>query len=91
VHAVGARLTSEIAPAIKLTAIFNRVSKTYRSGGQVGWGPMMCETAYFCEDMIGRTQRVYCQRMSPEVNASSRNHDRRLTLTNALFASLNAA
>jgi predicted dehydrogenase len=56
VHAVGARLTSEIAPAMynygHLHIMFDDGSVGWY---EVGWGPMMSETAHFVKDMIGRT------------------------------------
>ena len=54
VHAVGARLTSEIAPAMynygHLHIVFDDGSVGWY---EAGWGPMMSETAYFVKDMIG--------------------------------------
>jgi len=54
VHAVGARLTSEID-----TKMYNygHLHVTFDDGSvgwyEAGWGPMMSETAFFVKDMIG--------------------------------------
>ncbi len=54
VHAVGARLTDAIAPAMvnygHLHIVFDDGSVGWY---EAGWGPMMSETAYFVKDMIG--------------------------------------
>src|SRR6185437_2404899 len=54
VHAVGARLTNEIAPAMvnygHLHLVFDDGSVGWY---EAGWGPMMSETAFFVKDMIG--------------------------------------
>jgi len=54
VHAVGARLTAEIAPAMynygHLQVVFEDGSVGWY---EAGWGPMMSETAYFVKDVIG--------------------------------------
>ncbi len=54
VHAVGARLTDEIAPAMvnygHLHVVFDDGSVGWY---EAGWGPMMSETAFFVKDMIG--------------------------------------
>jgi predicted dehydrogenase len=54
VHAVGARLTSEIAPAM---VNYGHMHVTFSDGSvgwyEAGWGPMMSETAFFVKDMIG--------------------------------------
>jgi predicted dehydrogenase len=54
VHAVGARLTDEIAPAMynygHLHIVFDDGSVGWYESG---WGPMMSETAFFVKDMIG--------------------------------------
>ncbi len=54
VHAVGARLTDEIAPTMvnygHLHIVFSDGSVGWY---EAGWGPMMSETAYFVKDMIG--------------------------------------
>jgi predicted dehydrogenase len=54
VHAVGARLTGEIASAMynygHLHIMFDDGSIGWY---EAGWGPMMSETAHFVKDMIG--------------------------------------
>jgi len=54
VHAVGARLTEEIAPTMvnygHLHIVFDDGSVGWY---EAGWGPMMSETAFFVKDMIG--------------------------------------
>ena len=54
VHAVGARMTQEIAPTMvnygHLHIVFSDGSVGWY---EAGWGPMMSETAYFVKDMIG--------------------------------------
>jgi predicted dehydrogenase len=54
VHAVGARMTDEIAPTMynygHLHIVFSDGSVGWY---EAGWGPMMSETAYFVKDMIG--------------------------------------
>jgi predicted dehydrogenase len=54
VHAVGARLTDEIAPAMvnygHLHLVFDDGSVGWY---EAGWGPMISETAFFVKDMIG--------------------------------------
>jgi len=54
VHAVGARLTGEIAAAMynygHLHIVFDDGSVGWY---EAGWGPMMSETAFFVKDMIG--------------------------------------
>ena len=54
VHAVGARMTDEIAPR---QINYGHLHIVFSDGSvgwyEVGWGPMMSETAYFVKDMIG--------------------------------------
>jgi len=54
VHAVGARLTGEIAPAM---VNYGHLHIAFDDGSvgwyEAGWGPMMSETAFFVKDMIG--------------------------------------
>ena len=54
VHAVGARLSGEIAPQMKN---YGHLHVAFDDGSvgwyEAGWGPMMSETAYFVKDMIG--------------------------------------
>ena len=53
-HAVGARLTDEIAPAMYN---YGHLHIAFDDGSvgwyESGWGPMMSETAFFVKDMIG--------------------------------------
>ncbi len=82
VHAVGARLTDEIAPRMvnygHLHIVFD--------DGSVGWyeGPMMSETAFFVKDMIGPKGSVSIvarEAASESVRSSGHNAH---TKTNAL-------
>ena len=54
VHALGARLTDDVAPAMYnygcLQVAFDDGSVGWY---EAGWGPMMSETAFFVKDMIG--------------------------------------
>jgi predicted dehydrogenase len=54
VHAIGVRLTDEIAPDMYN---YGQLQVTFDDGSvgwyEAGWGPMMSETAYFVKDMIG--------------------------------------
>ena len=54
VHAVGVRLTDEIAPAMYN---YGHLHIAFDDGSvgwyELGWGPMMSETAFFVKDMIG--------------------------------------
>ena len=54
VHAIGARMTPEIAPTMvnygHLHIVFSDGSVGWY---EAGWGPMMSETAFFVKDMIG--------------------------------------
>ena len=54
VHAVGARLTGEIAPTM---VNYGHMHLVFDDGSvgwyEAGWGPMMSETAFFVKDMIG--------------------------------------
>ena len=54
VHALGARLTDEVAPAMYnygcLQVAFDDGSVGWY---EAGWGPMMSQTAFFVKDMIG--------------------------------------
>ncbi|MGO4872557.1 MAG: Gfo/Idh/MocA family protein [Roseiarcus sp.] len=54
VHAVGARLTDEIAPSMYNYGHLHIVFADGSVGWyEAGWGPMMSETAFFVKDMIG--------------------------------------
>lgn len=54
VHAIGARLSDEIAPSMYN---YGQLQLTFDDGSigwyEVGWGPMMSETAHFIKDVIG--------------------------------------
>jgi predicted dehydrogenase len=54
VHAVGARLTDEIAPTM---VNYGHLHLAFDDGSvgwyEAGWGPMISETAFFVKDMIG--------------------------------------
>ncbi|MBP1647738.1 MAG: gfo/Idh/MocA family oxidoreductase [Bacteroidetes bacterium] len=54
VHAIGARLTGEIAVGMYN---YGQLQVTFADGSvgwyEAGWGPMMSETAYFVKDVIG--------------------------------------
>ncbi|WP_354036567.1 Gfo/Idh/MocA family oxidoreductase [Bradyrhizobium sp. S3.2.6] len=85
VHAVGARLTSEIAPAMynygHLHIMFDDGSVGWY---EVGWGPMMSETAHFVKDLIGPNGSVsIVAKESTDAGAHSADHDTH-TRTNAL-------
>jgi predicted dehydrogenase len=54
VHAMGVRLTEEIAPAMYNYGHFQIGFEDGSVGWyEAGWGPMMSETAYFVKDVIG--------------------------------------
>ena len=54
VHAVGARLTNEIAPTMYNYGHLHIVFEDGSVGWyEAGWGPMISETAFFVKDMIG--------------------------------------
>jgi predicted dehydrogenase len=54
VHAIGARLTGEVAAGMYN---YGQLQVTFADGSvgwyEAGWGPMMSETAYFIKDVIG--------------------------------------
>jgi predicted dehydrogenase len=54
VHAIGARLTDEVASEMYN---YGQLQVTFADGSvgwyEAGWGPMMSETAYFVKDVIG--------------------------------------
>ena len=85
VHAVGARLTDEIAPAMvnygHLDIVFDDGSVGWY---EAGWGPMMSETAFFVKDMIGPkgSVSIVAEKAAGEGVASS-DHNAH-TRTNAL-------
>ena len=85
VHAVGARLTSEIAPAMYN---YGHLHITFDDGSvgwyEAGWGPMMSETAHFVKDMIGPNGCVsIVASESTDAKTRSADHDTH-TKTNAL-------
>ena len=85
VHAVGARLTSEIAPAMYNYGHLHIVFEDGSVGWyEAGWGPMMSETAYFVKDMIGPNGSVsIVAKESAAASTSSADHGTH-THTNAL-------
>jgi predicted dehydrogenase len=54
VHAIGARLTDDLAPGMYN---YGQLQVTFDDGSvgwyEAGWGPMMSETAFFIKDVIG--------------------------------------
>jgi predicted dehydrogenase len=85
VHAVGARLTCEIAPAMYN---YGHLHITFDDGSvgwyEAGWGPMMSETAHFVKDMIGPNGCVsIVANESAGAKTRSADHDTH-TQTNAL-------
>jgi predicted dehydrogenase len=85
VHAVGARLTGEIAPSMYN---YGHLHITFDDGSvgwyEAGWGPMMSETAHFVKDMIGPNGCVsIVAEESAGAAAHSADHDTH-TKTNAL-------
>jgi len=85
VHAVGARMTDEIAPTMynygHLHIVFSDGSVGWY---EAGWGPMMSETAYFVKDMIGPNGAVsIAAKESAGDKPTSADHDTH-TRTNAL-------
>jgi predicted dehydrogenase len=54
VHAIGVRLTEEVAPEMYN---YGQLQVTFDDGSvgwyEAGWGPMMSETAFFVKDIIG--------------------------------------
>jgi predicted dehydrogenase len=94
VHAVGARLTDEIATTMvnygHLHLVFDDGSVGWY---EAGWGPMMSETAFFVKDMIGPKGCVsIVAKEQADVGVKSADHDTH-TRTNTLrlhHAGLNA-
>jgi predicted dehydrogenase len=85
VHAVGARLTNEIAPAMYN---YGHLHIAFEDGSvgwyEAGWGPMMSETAHFVKDIIGPNGSVsIVAKESADADASSADHNTH-TRTNAL-------
>src|SRR5271155_5203480 len=93
VHAVGARLTSEIAPTM---VNYGHLHLAFDDGSvgwyEAGWGPMISETAFFVKDMIGPKGCVSIVAKESAGEVKSADHDTH-TKTNALrihHAALNA-
>jgi predicted dehydrogenase len=94
VHAVGARLTDEIAPTM---VNYGHLHLSFDDGSvgwyEAGWGPMISETAFFVKDMIGPKGCVsIVAKEQADVGVKSTDHDSH-TRTNTLrlhHAGLNA-
>jgi predicted dehydrogenase len=94
VHAVGARLTYEIAPTM---VNCGHLHLSFDDGSvgwyEAGWGPMISETAFFVKDMIGPKGCVsIVSREEADAGVKSTDHDSH-TRTNTLrlhHAGLNA-
>jgi predicted dehydrogenase len=85
VHAVGARLTDEIAPAM---VNYGHLHLAFDDGSvgwyECGWGPMISETAFFVKDMIGPKGCVsIVSKEQAGTGVKSSDHDNH-TRTNAL-------
>jgi predicted dehydrogenase len=85
VHAVGVRMTEEIAPTMYN---YGHLHITFSDGSvgwyEAGWGPMMSETAFFVKDMIGPRGSVsIAAKESAGDKSTSADHDSH-TRTNAL-------
>jgi predicted dehydrogenase len=84
VHAVGARLTHEIAPTM---VNYGHLHLQFDDGSvgwyEAGWGPMISETAFFVKDMIGPKGSVSIVAKDEGAAAKSADHDTH-TKTNAL-------
>jgi predicted dehydrogenase len=77
VHAVGARLTDEIAPTM---VNYGHLHLTFDDGSvgwyECGWGPMISETAFFVKDMIGPKGCVsIVSKEQTDVGVKSSDHD----------------
>jgi len=94
VHAIGARLSDEIAPNM---VNYGHLHLTFDDGSvgwyEAAWGPMISETAFFVKDMIGPKGSVsIVSKEDTDAAVKSSNHDNH-TRTNALrihHAELNA-
>ena len=94
VHAVGARLTDEIASTM---VNYGHLHLTFDDGSvgwyEAGWGPMISETAFFVKDMIGPKGCVsIVAKEEADSSVKSTDHDSH-TRTNTLrlhHAGLNA-
>ena len=85
VHAVGARLTDEIAPTM---VNYGHLHLAFDDGSvgwyECGWGPMISETAFFVKDMIGPKGCVsIVAKEQADAAVKSSDHDNH-TRTNAL-------
>ena len=84
VHAVGARLTDEIAPTM---VNYGHLHIAFDDGSvgwyEAGWGPMLSETAFFVKDMIGPGGSVSIVAKEAAAGVRSSDHDAH-TRTNAL-------
>ena len=85
VHAVGARLTGEIAPTMYN---YGHLDITFDDGSvgwyEAGWGPMISETAHFVKDIIGPNGSVsIVSQESAGATSKSADHNTH-TRTNAL-------
>lgn len=85
VHAVGARLTDEIAPTM---VNYGHLHLAFDDGSvgwyECGWGPMISETAFFVKDMIGPKGCVsIVAKEEADTSVKSSDHDSH-TRTNAL-------
>ena len=84
VHAVGARLTDEIAPAM---VNYGHLHLAFDDGSvgwyEAGWGPMISETAFFVKDMIGPKGSVSIVAKESASDIKSADHNAH-TKTNAL-------
>jgi len=85
VHAVGARLTDEIAPTMYNYGHLHIVFEDGSVGWyEAGWGPMMSETAFFVKDMIGPNGCVSIVAEEAAGEAAHSAHHDMHTRTNAL-------
>ena len=77
VHAVGLRLSSEIAPSM---FNYGHLHITFADGSagwyEAGWGPMMSETAHFVKDVIGPAGCVSMVSGAATGSADHANHTR---------------
>ncbi|HEY1942773.1 MAG TPA: Gfo/Idh/MocA family oxidoreductase [Roseiarcus sp.] len=84
VHAVGARLTDEIAPSMYN---YGHLHITFDDGSvgwyEAAWGPMISETAFFVKDMIGPKGCVSIVAKEASGEAGSADHNTH-TRTNAM-------
>jgi predicted dehydrogenase len=76
VHAIGARLTADISPAMynygHLQVVFEDGSVGWY---EAGWGPMMSQTAYFVKDVIGPNGSISIEEKHGEKGAESADID----------------